>query len=61
MTPSPSAPSIALWTAAFFEEVRKLFAEAVETRTQAQIALAWIWTRSHRTIPIPGFKSTAQV
>jgi aryl-alcohol dehydrogenase-like predicted oxidoreductase len=31
------------------------------TRTQAQIALAWIWTRSPRTIPIPGFKTAAQV
>ncbi len=28
------------------EAVRKFFAEAGETRTQAQIALAWIWTRS---------------
>lgn len=30
-------------------------------RTPAQIALAWIWTRSERTIPIPGFKTVAQV
>jgi len=29
--------------------------------TPAQIALAWIWTRSERTIPIPGFKTVAQV
>jgi aryl-alcohol dehydrogenase-like predicted oxidoreductase len=43
------------------EQVRKSFAEAGETRTQAQIALAWIWTRSQRTIPIPGFKTVAQV
>lgn len=43
------------------EEVRKIFAEAGEVRTQAQIALAWIWTRSDRTIPIPGFRSVAQV
>jgi aryl-alcohol dehydrogenase-like predicted oxidoreductase len=43
------------------EAVRKMFAEAGETRTQAQIALAWIWTRSPRTIPIPGFKTLAQV
>ncbi len=43
------------------EAVRKTFAEAGEARTQAQIALAWIWTRSHRTIPIPGFKTVAQV
>jgi len=43
------------------EAVRKIFAEAGEVRTQAQIALAWIWTRSDRTIPIPGFKTVAQV
>ena len=43
------------------EAVRKMFAEAGEARTQAQIALAWIWTRSPRTIPIPGFKTLAQV
>jgi len=43
------------------EAVRKIFADAGEVRTQAQIALAWIWTRSERTIPIPGFKTVAQV
>jgi len=43
------------------EAVRKFFAEAGEARTQAQIALAWIWTRSDHTIPIPGFKTVAQV
>jgi aryl-alcohol dehydrogenase-like predicted oxidoreductase len=43
------------------ETVRKMFAEAGDPRTQAQIALAWIWTRSPRTIPIPGFKTIAQV
>lgn len=30
-------------------------------RTLAQGALAWIWGRSERTIPIPGFKSVKQV
>jgi aryl-alcohol dehydrogenase-like predicted oxidoreductase len=30
-------------------------------RTLAQGALAWIWARSSRTVPIPGFKSVAQV
>ena len=30
-------------------------------RTLAQGALAWIWARSDRTIPIPGFKTVAQV
>jgi len=43
------------------EAVRKMFADAGEVRTQAQIALAWIWTRSERAIPIPGFKTVAQV
>ena len=43
------------------EAVRKIFADAGEVRTQAQIALAWLWTRSDRTIPIPGFKTVAQV
>ena len=41
--------------------VRKMFAEAGDPRTLPQIALAWIWTRSDRTIPIPGFKTLAQV
>ncbi len=43
------------------EAVRKVFADAGDTRTQAQIALAWIWSRNDRAIPIPGFKSLAQV
>ena len=30
-------------------------------RTLAQGALAWIWGRSQKTIPIPGFKTVAQV
>ncbi|MET8960402.1 aldo/keto reductase [Streptomyces sp. NPDC004074] len=29
-------------------------------RTPAQGALAWIWARSSRTVPIPGFRSVAQ-
>ena len=32
-----------------------------EGRTPAQGALAWIWARSERTIPIPGFRTVAQV
>ncbi|CAL9318625.1 aldo/keto reductase [Streptomyces olindensis] len=31
-----------------------------EGRTLAQGALAWLWARSPRTIPIPGFRSVAQ-
>ena len=30
-------------------------------RTLAQGALAWVWARSDRTIPIPGFRTLAQV
>ncbi|MBN1642668.1 MAG: aldo/keto reductase [Anaerolineae bacterium] len=30
-------------------------------RTLAQGALAWLWARSERTIPIPGFRTVAQV
>ena len=30
-------------------------------RTPAQGALAWLWARSPRTIPIPGFRSVTQV
>jgi aryl-alcohol dehydrogenase-like predicted oxidoreductase len=41
------------------EAVRQAFAGDV--RTLAQIALGWIWARSDRTVPIPGFKNTAQV
>lgn len=30
-------------------------------RTLAQGTIAWIWARSERAIPIPGFKNVAQV
>jgi aryl-alcohol dehydrogenase-like predicted oxidoreductase len=30
-------------------------------RTLAQAALGWLWARSARTVPIPGFKSVQQV
>jgi aryl-alcohol dehydrogenase-like predicted oxidoreductase len=30
-------------------------------RTLSQGALAWIWARSPLTLPIPGFRSVAQV
>jgi aryl-alcohol dehydrogenase-like predicted oxidoreductase len=29
-------------------------------RTLAQGALAWIWGRSEKTIPVPGFKNSQQ-
>lgn len=32
-----------------------------EGRTLGQGALAWIWARSDKTVPIPGFKTVAQV
>lgn len=32
-----------------------------EGRTLVQGALAWLWGRSERTIPIPGFRTGAQV
>ena len=31
------------------------------SRSLAQGALAWIWARSPRTVPIPGFRTVAQV
>lgn len=34
---------------------------ASDGRTMVQGALAWIWARSECTIPIPGFKTVAQV
>ncbi|MFO7635638.1 MAG: aldo/keto reductase, partial [Caldilinea sp.] len=30
-------------------------------RTLAQGALAWLWARSATTLPIPGFRTVAQV
>jgi aryl-alcohol dehydrogenase-like predicted oxidoreductase len=30
-------------------------------RTLAQGALAWLWARSEKTLPIPGFRTVAQV
>lgn len=41
------------------ENVRAILTE--DGRTPAQGALGWLWTRSKRTIPIPGFKTVAQV
>jgi len=41
------------------EAVRQAFAG--DARTMAQIPLGWIWARSDRTIPIPGFRTVAQV
>ena len=41
------------------DEIREILASG--GRTLAQGALAWIWARSERTIPIPGFRTVAQV
>ena len=38
--------------------IRELLAS--DGRTLVQGALGWIWARSDRTVPIPGFKSVAQ-
>lgn len=43
------------------QAVRTYFAEIGDPRTMPQVSLAWIWTRNPRTIPIPGFKTVAQV
>jgi aryl-alcohol dehydrogenase-like predicted oxidoreductase len=41
------------------EAVRSVL--TAEGRTLAQGALAWIWARSNVAVPVPGFKTTAQV
>ncbi len=41
------------------DAVREVLAS--DGRSLVQGALAWIWARSDRTIPIPGFKTAAQV
>lgn len=41
------------------EALREAFAG--DARTLVQVALGWIWAISDRTIPIPGFKTVAQV
>ena len=43
------------------ETIRKMFTDLGDDRTLAQIALAWVWSRNERTIPIPGFKTLTQV
>jgi aryl-alcohol dehydrogenase-like predicted oxidoreductase len=45
--------------AARLEAVRDLL--TVDGRTLTQGALAWLWARSSRTLPIPGFRTMAQV
>ena len=41
------------------ESIREILTEG--GRTPAQGALGWLWARSPRTIPIPGFKTPKQV
>jgi aryl-alcohol dehydrogenase-like predicted oxidoreductase len=45
--------------AARLEAVRELLKS--DGRTLTQGALAWLWARSPRTLPIPGFRTVAQV
>lgn len=42
-----------------FQQVREIL--TARGHTPAQGALAWIWTHSPHSIPIPGFKTVAQV
>jgi aryl-alcohol dehydrogenase-like predicted oxidoreductase len=44
---------------ALVDALRELLAS--DGRTMVQGALAWIWARSERTLPIPGFKTVKQV
>lgn len=44
---------------ALLDAVREILRS--EGRTLAQGALAWIWGRSPQTVPIPGFRTVAQV
>jgi aryl-alcohol dehydrogenase-like predicted oxidoreductase len=46
-------------TLAQLDAIRELLTSS--GRTLVQGALAWIWARSERTLPIPGFKTVAQV
>jgi aryl-alcohol dehydrogenase-like predicted oxidoreductase len=41
------------------ESIREILTS--DGRTLAQGALAWLWARSPRTVPIPGFRTVAQV
>lgn len=41
------------------QDLRNLL--TADGRTLAQAALAWIWARSERIVPIPGFRTVAQV
>ena len=41
------------------ESIREILTS--ESRTLAQGALAWLWGRSTHTVPIPGFRTVAQI
>ena len=43
------------------ERLRAVLTAGTPTRSLAQAALGWLWARSSITIPIPGFKTPAQV
>jgi aryl-alcohol dehydrogenase-like predicted oxidoreductase len=40
------------------DSIREIFTS--NGRTLAQGAIAWIWSRSEKTVPIPGIKTAAQ-
>lgn len=42
-----------------FEKLRDVMTS--DGRTLAQAAIGWLWAKSERTVPIPGFKTVAQV
>jgi aryl-alcohol dehydrogenase-like predicted oxidoreductase len=46
-------------TLAQLDKIRDIL--TIDGRSLVQGALAWIWARSEKTIPIPGFKTVAQV
>ena len=55
-TSSTESQSENIWSGS--DAVREILTS--NGRTPAQGALAWIWARSDRTIPIPGFKTVTQ-
>jgi aryl-alcohol dehydrogenase-like predicted oxidoreductase len=44
---------------AILEQIREIL--TMDGRTLAQGALGWLWARSERTLPIPGFKTLSQI
>lgn len=55
---NPDGSANPAWLAKL-EALREVLTDA--GRTLVQGALGWLWARSHTTVPIPGFKTVAQV